>query len=34
MILNYVLKYITKLFNILFCFMQYVCTNFHKLVSY
>ncbi len=32
MILNYVIQYITKLFDIPFCFMQYVCKNFHKLV--
>ncbi len=30
--LNYVIKYITKLFDIPFCFMQYVCKKFHKLV--
>ncbi len=29
MILNYVLKCITKLFDIPFCFMQYVCQKFH-----
>ncbi len=34
MILNYVIKYITQLFDIPFCFMQYECTNFHKLVSH
>ncbi len=32
MIINYVIKYITKLCYIPFCFMQYVCKNFHKLV--
>ncbi len=32
MILNYVIKYITKLFDISFSFMQYVCKKFHKLV--
>ncbi len=32
MILNYVIKYITKLFDIPFCFMQYMCKNVHKLV--
>ncbi len=31
MILNYVIKYITKLFDIPFCFMQYVCKNVCKL---
>ncbi len=25
MIFNYVIKYITKLFDVPFCFMQYVC---------
>ncbi len=34
MILNYVLKCIAKLFDIPFCFMQYVCNKFHKLVSH
>ncbi len=29
MILNYVLKCITKLFDIPFCFMQYVCKKIH-----
>ncbi len=28
----YVIKYITKRFDISFCFMQYVCKDFHKLV--
>ncbi len=32
MILNYFIKYITELFDIPFCFMQYVCKNLHKLV--
>ncbi len=32
MILNYVITYITTLFDIPFCFMQYVFKNFHKLV--
>ncbi len=28
MILNYFIKYITKWFDIPFCFMQYVCKKF------
>ncbi len=32
MILNYVLKYITKISDIPLCFMKYVCKNVHKLV--
>ncbi len=30
MILNYVIKYITKWFDIPFSFMQYVCKTFQK----
>ncbi len=30
MILNYVIKYITQLFDMPFCFMQYVCKEIHK----
>ncbi len=30
MILNYAIKYITQLFDMPFCFMQYVCKEIHK----
>ncbi len=30
MILNYVIKHITQLFDMPFSFMQYVCKNVHK----